>query len=285
MAFKLEFRDSLSLAHFIKSCNNLNCYSDTALVKLKNNCLFILVTDCENFCCLEMRYTSEHLKVNEEFTSKIILYSLINTLKAICKRKNLFYISEKEKSVIVYEIIDTEVYPNKIAEHVILSAEHRARVYHIISSRSLKQLNYLEMTLSGFDWNKIITRLSIIVGRNGSVSKAFIEPDNENKSLTLILTSHSQLGSGSYCKITIKSKMNSSSQIGKIKNIPTKTIDCTFLTTYLKKSNNLFDNNANENVTLIFTDQGILITTHKKHDVVTLLFLPNLEQENMLLYV
>lgn len=269
--FEFSFREPRKLSAFIKTCESMCLHSDTALFKVKKRGIYILLTDLESFCCLECRFTENVqnvLKLNcPEFTAKILLDSLTNILRKICKNKHNAVIYADSEAPYVLCVKEIMAQTNRVVDvHTVESTENRARVYYLLSTHEFRKQSedYIQFRIPNVEFNKIITQQSILSGSSGGVGEILITPVDKNKcTIKFYLKNHSGAAGG----VTIHSFTTAESV--PIIKMPLRPINMTYFLTYLKRSQNLFAI-PSDSITLFISTQGILIQTDVKdnHSIV-----------------
>ena len=284
--FELILRDHRKLNAFVRTCDGLCVHSDTALFKVKRKGVYIMLTDYESFCCVEARITdnlSQILKTyTKEFTTKIRLDSLVEILKRIDRAKNIAMICATQLNELrVLEILT--VNGQIIGEYVVESTEHRDRVFHILSSREFQNItsNYVQFRIMNIELNRIITMLAIGSGINGGVCTFTAEPDPIHPSQCKITFAIRNDG-GFMSRLTIHT-VNRSDVDVPVQHIPQQGFQTKFFVTYLKKSQNLLHTQT-DYVTLYANDKGMLLQTDIKDHHSVLVFMADLQQEDLSSY-
>jgi len=289
--FELSFRDQRKLNAFIKTCEAMSVHSDTALLKVNKRGVYILLSDFESLCCLEVRLTDNiqgMLKIYcKEYTVKILLDSLTNILRQVAKNKHSAILCsdvETPKILLVREVVGQS--HRLIATYPVTSTEHRARVYHVISTRQFrkKSKNYVQFRIPNVELNKIITMQSIISGNNGGVGELIITPiPDDEKDLNLPknrcdIRFFMNNNSGGKGGVTIHTHM--AAETVPIQNIPLNPIHSKYFLTYLKRSQNLFTTPL-DLVTIYVSERGILIQTDSKDNHSVVIFIADVSDEDM----
>ena len=279
-AFELYFRDSRKLNAFIKTCEALSVQSDTALFKVKSRGVYILLTDFESFSCSEARMTEEiqsFFKIYcKEFTAKILLDSLSNILRQILKNKRHALVwgempTSDQTSPPLLQVKELSPQKKKImGQYTVESTEHRARVYHVISTKQFRQKSkeYVQFRLVNQEFNKLITMQAILSGSNGGVGVLRATPSQtKTGEPRLLIRFYIENQSGGYGFTTIHTYPGS--DVVPVIRMPSSVVETRYLVTFLKRAQNLFTV-PSDYVTLYVSEKGILVQTDTKdhHSVV-----------------
>jgi hypothetical protein len=291
--FEMRFRDTRKLVTFVKMCESLFVHSDTALFKVKKKGLYVNVTDFESMCSVEgrvLKSADDYWTVSdEEFTSKILLDSLISELKRAIRNKQVVTMRGEHPHIL--KIVAS--YPKqfhqrssginkRIHEHsqqncsekVVVSTEHRIRVFHIVSRRSFisKSGNYASFRIVNSEFNKIITMKAIVSGVSGGVASISILPTNSTECKLIFYV---KSNSGTTGKLTISTSCNSTDEV-KMLNVPKESIDMQYLLSYIKRSQNMMAAPA-DFTTVYVSNEGVMLETELKDNISMLLFTTSLE--------
>lgn len=289
----MRFRDTRKLGTFVKMCEALFVHSDTALFKVKKNVIYVNVTDFESMCSAEGRVVKSPddswTVPEEEFTSKILLDSLISELKRAIRNKQLVTIRGEHphilKIVASYSkqfhqkssCIDKRIHEHSqqnCSEKVVVSTEHRIRVFHIVSRRSFvsKSGNYASFRIVNSEFNKIITMKAIVSGVSGGVASISILPTNSTECKLIFYV---KSNSGTTGKLTISTSSKSTDEV-KMLNVPKESINMQYLLSYIKRSQNMMAVPA-EFTTVYVSNKGIMLETESKDGISIVLFTNSLE--------
>lgn len=294
--FELAFRESRKLSSFIKTCEAMCVQSDTALFKVKPRGVYIMLTDFESLCCLETRVTDNiggMFKMNcPEFTSKILLDSLTSILRKIMKNKHSAILcadEENSRQLKVREVLG-QTY-RLVAEHIVASTEHRARVYQIMSTNRFQRLsqNFVKFRIPNIEFNKIVTMQSIISGTHGGVGEITITPIPDEEDAHCLLPKNRvsikfflQNSSGDRGNLTIHT--HPLAETVPILHRPEETIRCQYFLTYLKRSQNLLSV-PSDSVTVYVSNKGIMLQTDYKDHHSTVVYTADISDEDLQSYV
>jgi hypothetical protein len=259
--FDMSFRDHRKLNSFIKILEGMITHSDTALLKVKARGIYILITDFESMCCCETRITKVSdlkLKIKEEFSGKFLLDSLIEELRTSLRNKrNVLIFGDEKHNISVKDILPNNTYGDI---RPIKSAEHRMRVYCIISTREFieQSTDWCQFKMINAEFNKIITSQTIISGIAGGIGKLKITPTSKTNA-TITFSLENKSGG----RVSLKIETFTNSEDVPILKIPKEEIEVSYLLTYLKRSQNILSN-PNEFVTLYLSKKGILLAYDSK---------------------
>jgi len=291
--FELSFRDQRKLSAFIKTCEAMSVHSDTALLKVKKRGVYILLSDSESLCCLETRLTDNlqgMLKIYcKEYSVKILLDSLTDILRQILKNKHSAIIccdAEQPKILLVREVIGQS--HKVVASHSVVGIEHRARVYHIISTNQFRQKSkdYVQFRIPNIELNKIITMQAILSGNNGGIGELIITPIPDDDDINNTITPNNrcdiqffiQNNSGGKGGVTIHT--HTTAETVPVQSLPKHRIHTKYFLTYLKRSQNLFST-PTDLVTMYVSEKGILIQTDSKDHHSVVIFVSDIADEDL----
>jgi hypothetical protein len=285
--FELIFRDLRGLSAFIKTCEAMSIHSDTALFKVKKRGVYILLSDAESFSCLEMRLTDNldgMLRLQcKEYTIKILLDSLTDILRHILRAKHSAVIyAEKDTgnfgAVSNQALYVREFATNKIIQtHKVTDIEHRARVYHIISTHQFRKRSrdHVQFRIPSIELNKIITQQAILSGNNGGVGELIIVPTGNEHCDIQFFTQNNSGGKGS---LTIHT--HTKAETVPIQTMPNHKIHSKYFITYLKRSQNLLIS-PTDSVTMYVSERGILLQTDCKDHHSVVIFIADISDEDL----
>ncbi len=289
MKFELVLREPRKLNAFIKTCEAMTIHSDTALFKVKKRGVYILLTDFESLCCLEMRLTENLkgiLKLDcPEHAVKILLDSLTNILRKISKNKHsaLLYSDETEPHLLKVK----ECQANTVIEvHQVESTAHRARVFYLLSTKQFQLKsndNYLQFRIPNVEFNKIITMQTILSGNNGGVGQIHVQlvPDevgrpNQRCSIKFLTRN----GSGALGGVTIHTRAGDTSVSVPVQHLPTRAFEMTYLLSYLKRSQ-IFCSVLTESVTVYVSPLGMIVQTDQKENHSIVVFMSDVSHVDL----
>jgi hypothetical protein len=287
LLFEFALRDTKKLVSLMKTCEIACSHSDTAMLKIKPKGVYIMLTDMESFSCLEIRLLDVPLKLHcEEYTVKIILDSFASILRTILKHKHsAVFVAEKD-SPLKLQIRQVNPSTNKIVEtHVVETAEHRARVFHVCSTTAFRaNSDYVEFRIPCVEFNKIITMQCIISGNCGGVGEIKAVPDGACAQYThsscaqythiqLHVKNHGGMGGGVTIHATSPQLIHS----------PKADFETKYLLTYLKRVQNLFAN-PTESMTIIASKKGVLLQTDVRDGHSVLVFIADVSNEDLQSY-
>jgi len=283
LLFELAFREGKRLAAFVKTCEAMYNQSDTALFKVKPKGLYILLTDFESLCCLETRLLDTGkgmLKMNcTEYTVKVMLDSFISVLRKILKNKHSALLSAEDESPYVLQIREVVGVTNKTVEtYTVESAEHRARVYHILSTNTFRQQanHYVQFRLPVAEFNKLITMQCIISGNCGGVGEMVVTPAASSELCSIRLHVRNQAGMHGGVTLHTHAKAPSAPLLHR----PEQAFQLQYFLTYLKRSQNLFSC-PTDFLTVYASDKGLLLQTDVKDGHCVVIFLADISHEDL----
>lgn len=273
----------------LKTLDALFVHSDTAMLKVKKRGLYIMLSDFESLSCSETRFTvnlENILFVNVvEYTAKILLDSLANILRQIVKMKHgavVYSLLNNPGQVFVDEVIGRKNFVQNTCQ--VKSAEHRARVFHIVSSTQFERQsaeNYLKFKVPNVEFNKIVTIQAIISGMSGGVGFIDVCPDAESPTTHCKIRFHTRNHSGGNGGVTINT--HSTATTAPLLHLPTKAFKIQYCITYLKRSQNLMFA-PTDSVTMWISPKGLLLQTETKDHHSTLVFVADVSDEDLRSY-
>lgn len=266
--FAWHLADTRLLVNFLKTAETITAQSDTALFKVNARGIYIKLTDYESFAALELRLAQEQLRPHlqtwvPEYSVKIRLDSLTELLQAARRRKKRIYICallNKPERLCVQEM---SVQGQKVLRNsLVTSTEHRPRVYHLLSTTQFRRLRpeYAEYTLPNIEFNKLITRLSILNGVQGGVVELTVSPTPtaaKPNRVEIKFAIESESPIKGYVKIHTCTQAKTRTNVLHAPKRPVKT---RFLLTYLKRCQNLFNVPSNW-VHVWCNDHGLMLQT------------------------
>lgn len=278
--FELILREPRKMNSFIKTCEAMISHSDTALFKVKKRGVYILLTDFEGFCCLELRFTENLkglLKLDcEEYSVKILLDSLTNILKKVAKNKHCAVVYSEDTQPDVLLVKECTAPTSAAIElHTVESTEHRPRAYYLMSTKHFQQKAqgaFLQFRILNAEFNKLITMQTILSGNNGGIGKISVElvPDEDGRPKDRCQIKFStRNGAGADGHVKIHTRANDPNISVPVQHLPARSFEMTYLITYLKRSQ-IFCSVPTDYVTLYVSPQGLLIQTDQKehHSIV-----------------
>lgn len=284
LLFELAFREWKKLSAFVKTCEALYNHSDTALFKVKPKGLYIMLTDFESLCCLETRLFDQGknmLKMNcTEYTVKIMLDSFVSILRKVLKNKHSALVSADDETPYVLQIREVIGHTNKTVEtHQVESAEHRARVYHVLSTNEFRRRStggYVQFRLPYVEFNKLITMQCIVSGNCGGVGEVTATPPDEQGvcKIRFFVRNNGGMGGG----VTLHTHAQAAS--APLQHAPHQSVRLQYFLTYLKRSQSIFSN-PTDSVTVYVSNQGLLLQTDVKDGHCVVVFIADVSQEDL----
>ena len=264
------------IASMIKTLEALTSHSDTALFKVRPKCIYILITDSESKCCMEARFitSKQELKCSNDpnftFSCRIMLDSLVNELKKIDKSKNTCTLFSSMAHRHTLQLKEQNNINNILHHYVIESAEHRSRVFHIISTRSFKKSDYAHIKYPVAEFNKTITAQCIASGVNGKIGIITVVPNGNECDI--------QFENGNHGGLSWYSRIHTfkGSEDVPCEKLPENKIVSYYLPTYLKRSQNIMSN-FSDYVSLFISKDGLMIQTSVKHNHCVIVFSASVE--------
>lgn len=284
--FELAFRDWKRLSAFVKTCESTVTHSDTAMFKVKPKGVYVMLTDFESMCCVEVRLmdmTKTMLKMNSpEVSVKIMLDSFVAALRKVLKNKHSAIVYVEDDDPYTLQINEVVGQTNKLVEqHRIESAEHRPRVYHILSTNGFKQKSksYVQFKIPNSEFNKIITTQCIGSGNCGGVGEISAIPSPSSVSPGAVKIRFSVRNSGGMAtSLTIHTNLKALTI--PLQNCPTSAVQMRYCLTYLKRSQNLFAN-PSDHVNVYISDLGMILQTEIKDNHSVVVFIADVSNEDM----
>jgi len=280
MTFSVKLLEHGLMNTFQKNCEALLNHSDTIMIKVKAKGVYLMMTDYEGFCLVELRIMNKdtkpfiNMKGKKEATVKIMLDSLIQILKNISKSKHYAILQQdKEHQLTVIETSADQKKTFNILE--VRSAEHRPRAYFVLSTRSFQKTckgEYLKFRMIASEVNRLITQLAIISGINGGKLIVQVDP-TENLLMFQVSNDNGNIGS-------IKIRSHSKSKVVPFQHIPNNKIECHVLLTYLKRSQGFFQNQT-EFLTFMVSENGLIVQNESNHQISVVMHLQDLKHENL----
>jgi hypothetical protein len=269
--FELTLRDNRKLNAFIKVCEAMCSHSDTALFKVKSRGVYIMLTDLNSLCAVEVRVLSLadcNFELNcNEFSAKVLLDEFGEDLKKFSKSK---------RGVVLFATKDHELRLQEVgasASCPVANTEHRMRVFHILSTREFvkKSKSCVKFSMVNVEFNKIVNSQAVMSGSHGGVPMVRATPKSATEcEINFFLENN--------CGAFASVKIHTSTQAEdvRIHTMPKATIEIPYLLTYLKRSQNLL-NFPTDCVTVFISERGILLQTGTKDGITALVFTSNID--------
>lgn len=281
LLFELTFRDWKKLSAFVKTCESIYNQSDTVMVKVKLKGLYIMLTDYESLCCVEARLLdtdSKLIRLNcPEYTVKIVLDSLINIFRKILKNKHSAVLFAEDENPYTLQVREIAGHTNKTVEvHKVETAEHRARVFHIMSTNEFKNRSdsYLQFRLPQHEFNKLITMQCIISGNYGGIGEVIVKPDVKRCHIQFYARNNGGMGGG----VTVHTHDNAES--APLQHMPAHNLHIKYFLTYLKRAQNMFTSIV-DYITIYVSDKGMLLQTDVKDGQCVVIFIADVSNEDL----
>lgn len=284
LLFEWAFREWKKLSSFVKTCEAMCNQSDTAMVKVKPKGLYIMLTDFESLCCLETRLLDsgkKNLKLHcPEYTVKIMLDSFVSILRRILKNKNAAVLYAEDDQPYSLKIRETATHTQRwVDTHVVESAEHRARVYHLLSTHEFRRVSgdYVQFRLPNAEFNKLITLKCILSGNCGGVGEIRVTPSETPDGpcrIHFYVRNHGGMGGG----VTLYTHPQAAS--APLQHTPTAPLRMSYFLAYLRRAQNLFAH-PTDFVTLYVSAKGLLLQTDVKDSHCSVVFLSDVSHEDL----
>lgn len=283
LLFELAFREGKRLAAFVKTCEAMYNQSDTALFKVKPKGLYIMLTDFESLCCLETRLLDTGKGMLQlhcpEYTVKILLDSLIAILRKILKNKHMAVLSAAADEPYTLRVAEVAGASHKTLEsYTVDTAEHRARVYHVLSTNAFRQQsqNYVQFRVPYAEFNKLITMQCIVSGNCGGVGEIAVTPVAMERCQ---IRFHVRNQAGMHGGVTLHTHAQAPS--APLLHRPDHGFQLKYFLTYLKRSQNLFTSPTTDFLTIYASEKGLLLQTDVKDGHCVVVFIADVSSEDL----
>lgn len=285
LLFELALRDWKKLSAFVKTCEAMFNQSDTAMLKIKPKGLYLMLTDFESMCCLETRlldHSKQMLKMNcPEYTVKVMLDSLIQILRRILKNKHTALLWADDEAPYVLQIREIAGHTNRTVEtHQVESAEHRARVFHVISTNQFRKRSaqYAQFRMPYVEFNKLITMQCIISGSCGGVGEVTVTPPTNASDdvckIRFFVRNHGGMSGG----VTLHTRAGAPT--APLQHAPTQSLHLKYILTYLKRAQSLFTN-LTDSLTIYLSEKGMLMQTDVKDGHCVVVFIADVSTDDL----
>lgn len=216
------------LQRLSKTCELLANHSDTALLKVRKNGMYIDITDSESFCAVECRIPERtfqyvRLAVDQGWQAKIHMDQLAFELKKLARSKQtVVFLSTDDEPLILKLKTRDAVIP-------IASTEHRLRKFYPLQvSKFFDGHDYLHIRLSNAELNRIVNHQCVASGLHGGVASIRVLTD------PLVVTFALMGDCGAAVEFDIHPAASD------VVHAPKTALRCTYFLTYWKRAQTMF---------------------------------------------
>lgn len=257
--FELTLSNMKRLNNVTKMCEAINSHSDTALVKVTSEGVYIRLTDFESFCSSEIRIPSKVFQyyhmATEQWSGKILLDHLTTELRRLTRMKQTvtFHVEASQPDILKARSVHHNM--------AVKSTNHRPRVFWKASVQDFIAADpeYGHFRILNAELQKIINVQCVMSGNHGGVARLLIAPVEQTNQTKVVFSLFGDCGASAEINILTHEK----SAVVPVHRRPSKPIEVMYFLSYLKRSQNLFTA-GNDLTHMYVSSKGILIKTESK---------------------